>query len=212
MIVVIQCAAKKRDYAGSMTHADGRKVLFVADPSKAPDAPSVHWARPDDTTANGRTWRQELLACQTGANDLGLLPAWELYANPAYELLHEAFGPERLYILSAGWGLIAAEFKTPNYDITFSPSADPYKRRRKKHRYADFRMLGATESEPVAFLGGKDYIDLFCDLTSGLPDRTIYYNSATPPSAPGCVARRYETSTRTNWHYECARAMIDGSL
>ena len=24
--------------------------------------------------------------------------------------------------------------------------------------------------------------------------------------------KRFETTTRTNWHYECANALIDGSL
>ena len=50
----------------------------------------------------------------------GLLPAWQLYENPVYELLKNHCGLKRLYILSAGWGLITAGFLTPCYDITFT--------------------------------------------------------------------------------------------
>src|SRR6476469_2197636 len=34
---------------------------------------------------------------------------------------------------------------------------------------------------------------------------TVFYNSATPPSAPGCKLIRFETRTRTNGQYECTR-------
>ena len=45
------------------------------------------------------------------------------------ELVH-ALGAENVFILSAGWGLLSADFLTPNYDITFSATAERYKRRR----------------------------------------------------------------------------------
>jgi hypothetical protein len=40
--------------------------------------------------------------------------------------LVEKFGIEKVFILSAGWGLIRADFLTPNYDITFSGSAEAF--------------------------------------------------------------------------------------
>ncbi len=36
MIVVIQCAARKRPDAGHLKSTDGRQVIFVADPDSAP--------------------------------------------------------------------------------------------------------------------------------------------------------------------------------
>ena len=42
--------------------------------------------------------------------------------------------------------------------------------------------------------------------------RIIFYNSAEAPDAPDCVCIRFETRTRTNWHYECAGALIQGAL
>ena len=65
-------------------------------------------------------------------NPLGLYPAYQLYENEIYGRLIDHLGMSKVYILSAGWGLIAAHFLTPYYDITFSRSAEDYKRRRKK--------------------------------------------------------------------------------
>jgi hypothetical protein len=69
---------------------------------------------------------------------MGLLPAWQLYDRPVYRELVHALGAENVFILSAGWGLLSADFLTPNYDITFSKTAKRYKRRRVRDRYRDF--------------------------------------------------------------------------
>jgi hypothetical protein len=215
MIVVIQCAASKRPDAGKLRTRDGRPVLFVADPGAAPVSDEHLYARPDDPSDSGPTWRKTLLRYNDGPKDnpLGLLPAWQLYAHPAYRRLAENFGLANTYILSAGWGLIGATFLTPDYDITFSASAEPYKHRKKADLYDDACMLGAETAAPIVFLGGKAYVPLFCALTSAAKGpRTIFYNSDRPPSAPDCRLIRYETSTRTNWHYECAGALLDGKI
>jgi hypothetical protein len=125
----------------------------------------------------------------------------------------EKFGVDSVFILSAGWGLIPADFLTPDYDITFTASADPWKRRRKGERYDDFCLL-PDEGDEITFLGGKEYLPLFFKLTAPLrADKTVIYNSARPPVLPsGFKAVRYETSTRTNWHYECARDLVAGRL
>ena len=214
MIVVIQCAAKKKPDAGHLRRRDGQKVLFVAEPDAAP-AGTHAYARPDDISDAGISWKAALFQYNDdpGNNPLGLLPAWQLYENPTYRLLADHCGLDKLYILSAGWGLIAANFLTPAYDITFSPSADKYKRRRKKDRYDDLRMLPTATAEPVVFFGGKDYVNLFCALTGSVKaQRYLFYNSANAPDAPGCVLRRFHTTTRTNWHYECAKAFIEGAI
>lgn len=191
--------------------ADGRPVSFVAKPEWAPSDSTRVYARPDDLSENGKSWREVLLDYneQPGANPLGLLPAYRLYENSTYTQLAEAFGQENLYILSAGWGLIRATFLTPNYDITFSQSTDGYKRRRKGDQYRDFRMLPPQMDKEIVFLGGKDYVPLFSSITSGIEGkRTVFFNSAFPPAAPGCTLKRFSTSTRTNWHYECASFLI----
>ena len=144
---------------------------------------------------------------------MGLLPAWQLYDRPVYRELVHALGAENVFILSAGWGLLSADFLTPNYDITFSTTAERYKRRRVQDRYRDFCMLSGDRIEPVVFLGGKDYVTLFQSVTESIRrTRIIFYNSAEAPDAPDCVCIRFETRTRTNWHYECARALIQGAL
>ena len=215
MIVVIQCAARKNPEAGYLRTRDGGKVLFVADPEAVPDGEPHAYARPDDVSDTRKSWRIRLheYNAEPHDNPHGLLPAWRLYQNPIYRLLKEHCGPEGFYILSAGWGLIRFDFLTPAYDITFSSSAEKFKRRRKKDQYSDFRMLPTETSEPIVFFGGKDYAGLFCGLTEVVKGpRYIWFNSKRPPKTSGCVLRRFHTKTRTNWHYECAKAFIEGNI
>ena len=215
MIAVIQCAARKRDDAGYLTTQDGKRVVFVAQPGLAPQLDGVVYARPDDSSGSGRTWREELIAYnqRPAVNPQRLLPAFELYANDAFRRLADRFGIENTYILSAGWGLIAASFLTPYYDITFSAAANSFKRRRKSDSYRDLCMLPGHVDEPVVFFGGKDYLPLFCELTRSVrSSRIVFYNSAQAPVAPGCSIVRFQTATRTNWHYECVDAVLAGQV
>ncbi|ACK50900.1 hypothetical protein Msil_1957 [Methylocella silvestris BL2] len=215
MIVVIQCAAKKRDDAGHLRTKDGRRVLFVADPDRAPPKAGYVYARPDDIADDGKAWRDILQGynSQPGNNPLGLLRAFELYANDAYRHLADRVGLDKMFILSAGWGLINAAFLTPCYDITFSAQAEPYKRRRKTDHYRDLRMLPRETNEPIVFFGGKDYLPLFRELTDGAwSPRTVFFNSATVPQIQGGSAVRFQTTTRTNWHYECVNAFLRGEI
>ncbi len=173
------------------------------------------YVKPDDISETGRSWRRELVAYNEspGNNPLGLLPASELYLNEAYRKLAAKVGTEKLYILSAGWGIIAASFLTPSYDITFTAQAEPYKRRRKSDRFDDLSMLPHQTQEPILFFGGKDYLPLFDRLTSGAgTERIVFFNSANEPKMEGGQAVRFETSTRTNWHYECVDAFLSGKL
>lgn len=213
MIIAIQCAARKREDAGYMRTRDGRRVIFVGDPTSAPAREDCLYARPDELSDQGGSWRDALVRYneKPGSNPLGLLPAFELYANVTYRALAAKFGKEKIYILSAGWGLIPASFLTPCYDITFSISAETWQRRRKKDAYADFCPLPADTNEKMLFLGGKDYLPLFARLTAPLHlARTVFYNSTRQPDAPGCDLVRFVTTTRTNWHYECAHALLRG--
>ena len=223
MIVVIQCAASKNPCAVRFKMEDGRPIMFVADPKKAPTDNEIVYKRPDDRAGSGLSYREELVKYnhrRPGDNPLGLLSAGELYSNPVYAELVNTFCAQNVFILSAGWGLIPADFLTPDYDITFSSSAkgkDAYKRRRRNDAFMDLSMLPADRTEPIVFLGGRDYVPLFCCLTeSAKAERIVFYryggSSDNPPAASGCRLLRFETTTRTNWHYECAKALMRGDI
>lgn len=215
LTVVIQCAAAKRPDAGHLVGEDGKPITFVARPDQAPKTKDLLCRRPDDQAHDGRTWRAHLLDYnRREERNLGLLPAWQLYKPSVYSELAGAFGVENLFILSAGWGLLAADFLTPYYDITFTSQADNYKRRNaRRDRFADFNMLPDDRDQPIVFLGGKDYVGLFRELTTASAGkRIILYNSNNAPAAPDCCGVRFETTTRTNWHYECAKALIAGTV
>jgi hypothetical protein len=215
MIVVIQCAARKRPVAGHLVTRDGRPITFVAHSDLAPSEIKHVYARPDDLSESGLSWREQLREYneRPEGNALRLLPAYQLYENKCYRGLVNRFGLDNVYVLSAGWGLIRSDFLTPYYDITFSQSADPYKRRRKTDRYDDFRMLPDDSKGQVVFLGGKDYLPLFCKLTENIKTQRIaFFNSSNVPRFENCVFQKFETRTQTNWHYECANVLIEGKL
>lgn len=213
-IVVISCAGSKKDDAGHFETDDGRKVMFVADPAKAPRDSEFHYARPDDL-ADGVSWRDRLVEYNDRKEDnpFGLFSAGQLYENEIYKRLEESYGLRGFYILSAGWGLIRADFLTPKYDITFNTKAGALNRRKAADRWKDLNRLPADCRKPVMFFGGKDYVPLFCELTEGYRgERKIWTRSQRLPDAPGCVVCPYRTNTRTNWHYECVQAFLDGKL
>ncbi len=215
MIVVIQCAARKRKDAGHLQTRDGKRVVFTSDPTIAPTSDACIYARPDDPSDHGGTWREYLLRYNETPQDnpLALLPALELYKERTYQSLGNHFGFDKTFILSAGWGLISASFLTPQYDITFSARADAWKRRRQRDIGRDLSMLPANSSEPIVFLGGKDYLPLFLRLTTSTTSpRTVFYNSAEIPHAPGCRLVHCATNRKTNWHYDCASALLRGPI
>ena len=218
-IIVIQCAGRKRSSAGCLRLRIGRKVLFVANPDKAPQDGPYAYVHPDDPADTGEMWRKLLLGYNgphkdvSGNNPLGLLPAWQLYKNRIYARLKAKYGLEHLYILSAGWGLIRANFLTPRYDITFNTTVEPYKCRRGLNGYDDWRMLPDDTTEPIVFFGEESYIDLFCALTRQVKGtRHVFFNSPYEPDAPSCVPRKFDASDEKNWHYECAQAFMDGKV
>lgn len=215
MIAVIQCASSKQPHAGYFRTEQGKPVYFVADPGQAPVSGDRIYARPDEFSEDGTPWRERLLRynASPGGNPFGLLPAFELYAKDTYRRLVQKFGTANTFILSAGWGLISSTFLTPAYDITFSPGADAYKRRRKTDVYNDFCMIPVECDDPIFFFGGKDYLPLFARLTRPVKaQKTVFFNSVSCPDIPGFSFQRFNTSTRTNWHYECANAFIAGTI
>lgn len=215
MIVVMQCAGRKNDGAGYLTTKSGARVAFVGNPLSAPAKQNLVYARPDDISDRSGSWRDLVIDYNNhpSNNPLCLLPAFKLYANSVYRDLADKVGVENVFILSAGWGLIPANFLTPYYDITFSPSAENYVRRRKNDAYNDFCLLPTDTTEPILFFGSKEYLPLFSFLTREIKcEKVVFYNSIQAPLAPGCILRRFRTTTRTNWQYECARAFLTGTL
>ena len=151
MNIVIQCAGSKRANAGRMQRMDGTPVMFVAEPTYAPDTQHLY-ARPDDLGEEGKSWRETLLEYNESSekNPWGLVRAADLYRPSAYSELVNRFGIDKVFILSAGWGLVRGDFRLPDYDITFSGQAEPYKRRRRTAGWADLNQLPAHTEEPVA--------------------------------------------------------------
>ena len=196
-------------------------MQFVGTPEMAPPSQLHVFAHPDGIADDGRSWRDHLVAYNSnGDNPLGLSTAFELYVPPAapdvYRRLVDTFGTENVFILSAGWGLIRADFLTPSYDITFTSAVKkkaPWKHRHRRDAYNDFRHLAVPCGEEIFFVGGKDYVPLFCDLTDHLDTpRRVFYNSGVPPRAPGCTLQRFETNKKMNWQYDCAWAVLGGTV
>jgi len=212
MTIVIQWAARKRPGAELLFPQAGNES-FSSRGRSSPPPPTNMPARM--TSPTGVPSRNELLSyneTEEANNPLGLYLSYRHYDNLAYERLVERFGLHSVYILSAGWGLIRADFLTPYYDITFSRKAEVYKRRRPTDPYHDFRMPSDDTKDEVVFFGGQDYLPLFSSLTECVGSRrTVFYNSVRCPRLRGC-ALRFETSTRTNWHYECANAFPAGAI
>jgi hypothetical protein len=104
-------------------------------------------------------------------------------------------------------------FSDPAYDITFSPQAKKFARRRKRDAFCDLSLLPATTTKQVVCFASKEYVPLFAALTHTVSgERIVFYNSMTPPAAPGCKLVRFETRTKTNWQYECAAAFLSLGL
>ena len=71
------------------------------------------------------------------------------------------------------------------------------------------------DGEEMIFLGGKSYLPLFHALTGNMKGKkTVFYNSLTLPSPllPNVEMVRFEKTTRTNWHYECAYALVEDKI
>ncbi|MFZ1662881.1 MAG: hypothetical protein WAT77_13060 [Paracoccaceae bacterium] len=216
-IYVMQCAkSKKTD--GWFRDQNNRKVSFVARPELAPPEDGVRFVHPDSVDEHSVAWRKRvfdynLTFAETGQNPLGLYPAARLYQNECYGALAASVPSGRLYILSAGWGLVRSDYLLPNYDVSFSaaPGVPPHARRRPSDEWRDFNMLDPMTTAPVIFIGGQTYFRPFANLTRNYQGmRTAYYNVAQMPMLSGIEWRRFDTSARTNWHYRLARMLASG--
>jgi len=212
IIVFPCCAGKGKRY----WEYKGQKVEFVADPRQCGESSGFLYCRPDDiNTDTGKKWREELEEYnqqyqRTAMNPLGLCRAWELYQPKQYKTIYAQLYTnfkERFFILSAGWGLVRADYLLPHYDITLKKSAPVCNRRTQQIHFYDFNHLAQSiqQEDVVLFPGLKDYINLFHELTKGLPfgGKIIYGN------------KKYgfrTFSTHTGWQYVWARHLISGRL
>jgi hypothetical protein len=209
MYFVMQCASSKDEQAPWLRTGEGRTVAFVAHPELAPPDEKLVWAHPDaPSDTPGATWRQIVERNDDAGNPRGLSPAWKLYRPREYNLLVSTFGVDRTFILSAGWGLVRSDFPLPPYDITFVRSADPHKRRSTSDMFADFAQLRVPSDAPVVFLGGKDYLPFFHELTRAVTAAKIIPFRCAPDDASAAVRKEgeviwipYRTRRCTNWHY-----------
>ena len=222
MKVVIQCAGRKRDGAGRLRDGAGAEVTFVTHPDLYTDEPALfRLCRPDDPAGPDLgAWRDVLARyneryAREGANPDRLLLAGDLYSPRVYRGLTDAFGPANVFILSAGWGLVRADFLLPDYDITFSnqKKVPKYARRgrREDGSWRDFNQLrdaGLTPGEAVYFFGGRDYLPLYYRLADDLPGRKVIHHKTATPRRAGYEYEAYTGPANTNWHYPAAEAFI----
>jgi len=215
-IFVIQSAGRKAE-DGYLRGNAGRQLVFVADPAKAPALPDVRFAHPDDLRPDGRSWRQYLVDYNArDTNPIGLHRAIDLYAHPVYAHLASRLPPERLYVLSPAWGLVRADYRLPNYEVSFSHGAHVpvHARRAEAQTWQDFNTIEAGAGDEIVFIGSKDYLAAFDALTRNSPaQRLAYRSSGTGKGSPGLKFRRYEAKTKeaknkAQWYYDLAYQLV----
>jgi hypothetical protein len=170
MKLVIQCAGRKQPHAGSLRTRTAQRVKFVARPEQAPSSTEWFYAHPDGVSdVPGQTWRQQLVSYNANLRDnpLSLLEAYQLYRNSIYQELVASFGLTNVFILSAAWGLVRADYLLPYYDLTFAHTkpGDGYKRRMQWDKYDDFSQLSNEEHGPIVYFGGNNYLPLLKKVT-----------------------------------------------
>ncbi len=144
--VVMMCSKSKQDNSDLIF--DNNPIAFKAISNR-----NINQFKPDDkvTLNENYTWRNFVSDNQHQA----IIPfrAYELYRNNSYQYLFQAFN-RRMFIISAGWGIINAEFRLPNYDITFSENPDAETLRNDYdpdfHDYN--QLIGVTEEDDIVFI------------------------------------------------------------
>lgn len=228
MDIVIQCAATKFKDAGSLKTRDGKFVRFVAQPNLCSLKANTLYARPDDPSDTPSvSWRKHLekyVTSQGQTNPLELRQAYRLYKPAVYAGLVERFGSDKIFILSAGWGLVKADYLLPNYDVTFSLAAkkkcpSAFCHSSVEYDYFQHLTTNSHKNRPVIFLGGSAYWPVFDRLTRDLRRKRVVFTresrtaSNDRKEAPyDFEYRRFPTKVSTNWHYQCAQALISGKI
>lgn len=180
-IIPVLCCSSEKNNNQFIYKDDQPAVKFVASP-RGVSQDGVKFYKPDDKIPEeNRTWR-DLVLEQKHNN---LVPAYLLYKRDIYRELYNEFRGQ-FYILSAGWGIIRADFKIPAYDITYSTAGDmpEYVKRTDNYGYKDinhlkddFSKLG-RDTEVILF-APYDYVRPFCNMTQSIPfnKKTIKFRS-----------------------------------
>lgn len=234
--VIIQCAGNKNEDAGGFEH-NNKKVVFVATPTKDSDTEFT----PDSVIpGTNTTWRDYLVQyntnyLNTGNNPLNLYKAMDLYGNHSYRSLVEHYGENNVYILSAGWGIIRANYLLPLYDITFCTGKNVKENAIREdytfNTWKDFDyfcpIIGA-DMGIVNILCGKSYRDFLNKLIRKNSEKwcntniCYYFNDNGPePTPPISWKGKWESKNygvmtgsyaKTNWHYGCAKFLTTGLI
>ena len=214
MKIIISCCDRKN---GEPFIHNGEMINFVSNVDQVVSDDGIY-VHPDDLVPNEDfTWR-DLVSLQ-GLNN-NLQPAHELYSPPIYNSLFQHYGND-LFIFSAGWGIIKADFRLPKYNITFSNNNVPnYAIRNNGGIFHDFNHLdGIAENEQILLIAGMDYVIPFCQLTENLPnEKIIIYknqnllNNIQYLNNGNFQFQHYQTNRCTNWHYEFAQRIINNEI
>ena len=221
--VVMICAKTKHNNTHIWVNNQTIKFKAVSKPENfefLPDGPKPNYKC---------TWRKWVEDNQNNAAIPKL--AYNLYSprnpfNEVYLNLNEKFD-DRLFILSAGWGLVKASFKLPNYDITFSSKAMRENKRvfqNPNPTFNDFNHLtdnhnlelNSNNEDIIVFIGGRTYIKQFISLTeNSINNKLIYYFGMNPPAQDlplGFSYRKYFHPDATNytWYYFLAQDYANG--
>ena len=224
-IIIMPCAGSKKDVGHICFH--GKRVSFVANPG----INSSDQFRPDDLIpglAPRLTWREAITKYNTHQilplgveiqgeefeNGWHLPKACYLYKDPTYQEVAAAIGPENVFILSAGWGLVISTYRIPYYDITFSGSTH-LNLRKAKQEWADYNQFPNTvkEDQCVHSMIGVKYFRLFNRLFPREVTLRFHHKAG---NAPGNFLGRawdfqlHPGKLRTNWYYQCARNVTAG--
>ena len=212
MKIIISCCKRKN---GNPFMYNDKTINFVSHVNAGLPNNALYF-HPDNLIPNENiTWRN--LIAQL--NDI--LPAYRLYRPNIYATLFERYGND-LFIFSAGWGIIRADFRLPKYDVTFSNNNNipVYARRNNNDIFQDFNhLVGIEENESIVLIAGSNYVIPFCKLTRDLPNKKIiiYKNQNLLNNNPYLNNNNfqfihYQTDRRTNWHYEFAQRLIDNEI
>ena len=207
--LIIICASRKNENSRIYHNEIELKIKAISDPQN-------NIFHPDYVIdeEEGFSIRDIVLQSQNNQN---LAPSYQLYSHPIYTDLFEYLG-DRLFIQSAGWGIISSNFRLPYYNITFNQNANLNEIRANDADYKDFNHLeNADNKEKLVFVGSIDYIHQFWQLVEELPnDKVIFHKNVNLPQdfpqIPARFFRYYETNARTNWHYQLARSIVNGEI
>jgi hypothetical protein len=141
--------------------------------------------------------------------------ALTLYKDKRYNDLRKQFGYDKVFILSAGWGLVRGDTKIPFYNVTFSNQAE------KECRITP--VTRAKHDSVIYDVGECDELHLFIT-----PNYLKYWNYAFSQNmsiakktmlhwrkGQGCPTGNYNVlyddcgEQRTNWHYTALSQFLE---